>query len=135
MGVSVKSFAPLLASLSGEKRASATCSFTSPLNVYVSENFVVSFHQWFRLTQLVEDSEAHGMALTEFVALKKMKSMKLGVAAHKLLTVPNAGGNSVLSEVLSYEMMERCFGAKLMKVSENAGLNNLFYISIISLQK
>lgn len=28
---------------------------------------------------------------------------------------PNAGGNSVFSEVLSYEILRRCFGAELLK--------------------
>ena len=119
MGVSVRSGAPLLASLSGGTRppAKVFSSTLHPVNVYINENFVVSFHQWFRIIQLVENAEAHGVALTEFVSLKKMMSMQFGVSAHKLLSVPNAGGNSVLSEVLSYEMMERCFGAKLLKVT------------------
>ena len=118
MGVSVRPSAPLLAGLCGEKRACTTFTpVPSPVNVYINENFAVSFHQWFRIIQLVENDDNHGVALTEFVALRRMRSMKLGVAAQRLMNIPNAGGNSVLSEVLSYEMMERCFGARLVKVN------------------
>ena len=114
---------PLLAGLRREKRAlpssaeTRTSSNSVPYNVYINDNFMVSFRQWFRIIKLVEDSEAHGIVLTEFVPLRKVRFMKFGSGAHRLLTVPNAGGSSVLSEVMSYEMMERCFGAMLAKVS------------------
>jgi len=35
--------------------------------------------------------------------------------SRKILHLPNAGGNSVISEVMSFELMHRCFGAKLLK--------------------
>jgi hypothetical protein len=138
MGVSVRSPPPLLAGLNREKRASATVFSTPsptsascaqfPVNVYVNENFAVSFRRWFGLMRLVEDAGAHGLALTEFVSLRHgqggrrgrnggVGAMTLGSAARRLLTEPNAGGTSVLSEALSCEMMERCFGARLVKVS------------------
>lgn len=41
--------------------------------------------------------------------------MTLSRAAIRLATVPNAGGNSVLSEVISFEFFRSCFNAKLLK--------------------
>ncbi|XP_074657159.1 AAC-rich mRNA clone AAC4 protein-like [Tubulanus polymorphus] len=41
--------------------------------------------------------------------------MRLSAAALKLRDEPNAGGNSVVSEVLSYELLAKCFGARLQK--------------------
>ncbi|XP_071097750.1 AAC-rich mRNA clone AAC4 protein-like [Haliotis cracherodii] len=41
--------------------------------------------------------------------------MSLTEGAERIRDVPNAGGNSVLSEVLSFELMNKCFAAKLLK--------------------
>ncbi|XP_048727026.2 AAC-rich mRNA clone AAC4 protein-like [Ostrea edulis] len=41
--------------------------------------------------------------------------MKLSEAAEKIWSVPNAGGNSVISEVLSFETFHKSFHAKLLK--------------------
>lgn len=41
--------------------------------------------------------------------------MNLSDQAKKLKDVPNAGGSSVISEVMSYELLKRCFGAHLIK--------------------
>lgn len=41
--------------------------------------------------------------------------VRLSEGALKIMNTPNAGGNSVRSEVLSYEVLRRCFGAELLK--------------------
>ncbi|XP_022093023.1 AAC-rich mRNA clone AAC4 protein-like isoform X2 [Acanthaster planci] len=41
--------------------------------------------------------------------------MDLSESGQKIRSIPNAGGNSVDSEVLSFELMHRCFGAQLLK--------------------
>ncbi|KAL5018554.1 hypothetical protein ScPMuIL_004276 [Solemya velum] len=41
--------------------------------------------------------------------------MHFSIGADKLLNVPNAGGSSVLSEVLSFELLHKCFRASLLK--------------------
>ncbi|OWF38819.1 AAC-rich mRNA clone AAC4 protein-like [Mizuhopecten yessoensis] len=56
-----------------------------------------------------------GVIHNNFYPLKKLKEMTLSIAAIRLATVPNAGGNSVVSEVLSFELLQRCFRAKLLK--------------------
>ncbi|CAG8540857.1 6024_t:CDS:1 [Paraglomus brasilianum] len=46
---------------------------------------------------------------------KTFKDIKLSKGAAKMLTLPNAGGTSMLSEVFSCEIMERILGAELSK--------------------
>jgi hypothetical protein len=41
--------------------------------------------------------------------------MSLSDSAQRLRDLPNAGGSSVVSEVLSFELLKRCFGAALLK--------------------
>ena len=57
-----------------------------------------------------------GMVHTDFDPFRKTTQMSLSEAAQKIRDVPNAGGNSVLSEVLSFELLQKCFGARLLKV-------------------
>lgn len=47
----------------------------------------------------------------EFQSLTRSMSQ----SGNLILTEPNAGGNSVFSEVLSFEILHRCFGAQLLK--------------------
>ncbi|CAG8630701.1 8514_t:CDS:2 [Paraglomus occultum] len=46
---------------------------------------------------------------------RTFKDIKLGEGAAKMLTLPNAGGTSMLSEVFSCEIMERILGVELSK--------------------
>lgn len=41
--------------------------------------------------------------------------MNLSADGTKIRDVPNAGGSSVISEVLSFELLQKCFKAKLLK--------------------
>ncbi len=89
---------------------------TSPFNMYIDENFAVRMHQYFKLNRLIASNRDAGIVLTEFDQFRQVNKMMLSEAAKKIQTVPNAGGNSVISEVLSYELLRKCFGAQLMKV-------------------
>ncbi|GFO12642.1 AAC-rich mRNA clone aac4 protein-like [Plakobranchus ocellatus] len=67
------------------------------------------------MPSLVNNDSIAGVVVTKFVAVKELRRMHLTVGGHRLLTVPNAGGSSVISEVLSFEVLNRCFCAKLKK--------------------
>ena len=84
--------------------------------MYIGENFSVSVNQYFKLNKLVESSTDGGVVHTNFDPFKKWERMNLSDSAKKLRDVPNAGGNSVVSEVLSFELLRTCFGANLLKV-------------------
>lgn len=48
--------------------------------------------------------------------------MTLSPEALRILILPNAGGNSIVSEVLSYEVLRGCFRAQLLKVTAAVSL-------------
>lgn len=50
-----------------------------------------------------------------FRAVKPRESFKLTDGSQKILNIPNAGGNSVWSEVLSCEILSTLFNAKLLR--------------------
>lgn len=91
-------------------------------SVFVGENFTVSYSQWFIFNKLVKDVSACGVIYTTLQALREAKHMRLSMDAVRLLSVPNAGGSSVISEVLSYELLHTCFGATLLKVRMSPGI-------------
>ncbi|GFR80351.1 AAC-rich mRNA clone AAC4 protein-like [Elysia marginata] len=64
---------------------------------------------------LVNDSSLAGVVVTKYFSSRELKKMKLTLGGYRLLTVPNAGGSSVISEVLSFELLNKCFSAKLKK--------------------
>ena len=59
-----------------------------------------------------------------------MKNMALSDQAVKIRDVPNAGGNSVISEVMSFELLKRCFGAQLLKVGSVTIIQSSYVIVI-----
>jgi len=54
-----------------------------------------------------------GLMYDQFTAFATKKGMKLSKGAKRLLTLPNAGGTSVYSEVMSFEVLSTLFHAKL----------------------
>jgi len=83
--------------------------------MYIGENFSVSVNQFFKLNKLVQDPIEGGVVHTSFDSFRKWERMNLSDSAKKLRDVPNAGGNSVVSEVLSFELLRTCFKASLLK--------------------
>ncbi|XP_012942785.1 AAC-rich mRNA clone AAC4 protein, partial [Aplysia californica] len=71
--------------------------------------------QWYKLTTLVHNTNAAGIVVTNFLPVRTMKAMQLTPGGNRILTVPNAGGSSEVSEVLSFELLSRCFNAKLTR--------------------
>ncbi|XP_070551985.1 AAC-rich mRNA clone AAC4 protein-like [Ptychodera flava] len=56
-----------------------------------------------------------GVIRCDYEARRQFTEMNLSEQAKRLWTTPNAGGNSVESEVLSFELLKRCFRACLLK--------------------
>ncbi|XP_071806755.1 AAC-rich mRNA clone AAC4 protein-like [Asterias amurensis] len=86
-----------------------------PVHLYIGVNFAVRLHHNFRFQRHVTNSNERGLIWTEFESFRRLSHMALSECAVRILTVPNAGGNSVESEVLSFELLHRCFGARLLK--------------------
>lgn len=67
------------------------------------------------MMKLIQDNSSAGLVQCEFDPFRRFDKMSLSDDANKIKDLPNAGGNSVVSEVLSYEMLKRTFGAELHK--------------------
>ncbi|XP_071505180.1 AAC-rich mRNA clone AAC4 protein-like [Diadema antillarum] len=55
------------------------------------------------------------MVKCQFDPFRRFQDMNLSEMARRMKECPNAGGDSVESEVMSLELFHRCFGAKLLK--------------------
>lgn len=83
--------------------------------IYVGENFVVKHGNLFNLRRKVCSQNHPGVVFTELRPLKPVSQMSWSNGAKRMRTCPNAGGSSEKSEVLSFELLQRCFGADLQK--------------------
>ncbi|ESP02662.1 hypothetical protein LOTGIDRAFT_138071, partial [Lottia gigantea] len=82
---------------------------------YLSINFSVQFQPWFKFMKLIEDTHESGLVDCDFTPCRDFQDMEFLIGSKRIRYVPNAGGNSVNSEVLSFELLGRCFGARLVK--------------------
>lgn len=87
-----------------------------PWNMYIGENFNVRFHDIFRFWKLLVNNSSCGILHSEFIPNKNFRNMMISRSAQKIRDVPNAGGNSVISEVLSFEFLNKAVQAQLLKV-------------------
>lgn len=89
----------------------------SPLEITIGDNFITSYKlkQALRLDHLITNLNSCGVLMTDVYLNRSIQNMYLSEAAQKILSVPNAGGNSVNSEVLSFEFLNNCFNAALIK--------------------
>ncbi len=82
----------------------------------MNESFtIISNHSIFEIENLVTNENMNGCILTHFDQIKEFKKMQLSNEAFRILTTPNAGGNSIQSEVLSFEFFKKYFNAFLLK--------------------
>ena len=82
---------------------------------YIGENFVVKHGNIFNIRRKVCSKTKSGVVFTELKHLKPLTQMSLSIGAKRLFACPNAGGSSEKSEILSFELLQRCFGADLQK--------------------
>jgi len=70
----------------------------------------------FVMASVVRDSTKGGLVRCVFTATQAHKeSMLLCEGSNRMLHLPNAGGNSLWSEVISFEVLNSMFNAKLLK--------------------
>jgi len=67
------------------------------------------------LRTFVTHEQLCGVLQVGLEAHRPKTSMRWSSDSKKMLSLPNAGGSSLLSEVLSFELLERTFGAKLQR--------------------
>jgi len=70
----------------------------------------------FIMESVLKDTTRGGMVRCTFTANQSQKeSMNLCEGSNRMLHLPNAGGNSLWSEVISFEVLACMFNAKLLK--------------------
>lgn len=97
-------------------KAAQTQVKSPPCNLYIGNNFCVRIYDFFDLQNSIQNNKKGGLVHIDFDPAVHFKAMTLSVGAEKIWSVPNAGGNSVISEVLSFETFHRCFHAELLRV-------------------
>lgn len=68
-----------------------------------------------RLKEITTLSEKSGLIIMDFDQRVSINNMQLSPGSEKLKTTSNLGGSSLPSEVLSFEVLYRCFGAELIE--------------------
>jgi hypothetical protein len=82
----------------------------------VNENFALIGEQnIFEIEKLVRGKGHDGYLMTYFNQAKCFSNMNLSAGARQIKNSPNAGGSSVESEVLSFEIFKVGYNAKLLK--------------------
>ncbi len=85
-------------------------------NMIVSESFALTFNNTiFQIEKLIKNTQNSGSLISYFDQTKLFNKIRLTDDAKRLMFTPNAGGNSVESETLSFEMLKKSFNAKLLK--------------------
>lgn len=74
------------------------------------------FYFEFQVEKYIQDLNRPGLFVNEAqVFAEDIDKVHLSAGAQRILGCPNAGGSSVKSEALSFELMKRCFQASLLK--------------------
>ena len=85
-------------------------------NVVVSESFVLTYSTTiFQIEKIIKNTKDSGCLINYFDQIKLFEKIRLTDDAKRIMFTPNAGGNSVESETLSFEMLKKSFNAKLLK--------------------
>lgn len=98
-----------------------------PVTILLCDEFAVRMkNHTFELKSLIESTDNGGLVYTDLDLFKTMLDIQLCSGSHKMLSLPNAGGSSVVSEAMSCELLHRCYGAQLIKVS--FAVEKIFYL-------
>ena len=90
-------------------------------NLLISENFtLVCSDSVFVIERIIRNKNAQEHIQANYITMsfdqiKPYKKMRLTLEAQRIQHTPNAGGSSVESEALSFEILKRFFNAHLVK--------------------
>ena len=91
-------------------------STQSELNLLINENFTLYCNlNIFSIEKLVKNTSQSGWMITYFDQIKPFSEMKFTSDSSRISEAPNAGGSSIESETLSFEILKKFFNAKLLK--------------------
>lgn len=85
-------------------------------NLFISENFALAHtYSQTHMENLVTDVSRSGVLINYFDQFRAFDRMSLTEGALRIRDTQNAGGNSIESETLSFELLKRCYNASLLK--------------------
>lgn len=85
-------------------------------NLFVNENFTLTSEQnIFEVEKSVANPTTNSFITTVFDQCKSFGRMNLSFDSRRIQNTPNAGGSSVESETLSFELLHKFFNARLLK--------------------
>lgn len=89
----------------------------APLSCSMSPDFVVYGEKEANevIRQALEDPAQCGFVVNHFFPTRPFEDFSVSGGAQKVFVEPNAGGNSVNSEAISFEVLHRLYGARLVK--------------------
>ena len=95
------------------------------------EDCITSFHSFFSIVEphsayfsvrrWVQERNANGFEMNRFAEFRRRtpvqrRSVGLSEDSNRMLNTPNAGGNSLWSEVMSLELLQGLYGASLLRL-------------------
>jgi hypothetical protein len=97
--------------------SSGDCNLPQAMSLCISDNISIRepVINTLAVRSSLEDLSQRTLICNELIMNKSFEHMNLSSGGNKILTTDNAGGNSVTSEVLSYEIMKLMYGAALKR--------------------
>jgi hypothetical protein len=92
-----------------------------PINTFnnhmLTENLLIQtkFEDKLRLESCLDNIYLPGLIVTRLKFQKELLKMKFSEGCLKMMSIPNAGGSSLISEVISFEMLQAFCKARLCK--------------------
>ena len=85
--------------------------------MFINENFTLTSNKnIFEIERILKNNNQNNQTITTFFnQMKLYKNMRLTFESLLIQNTPNAGGSSVESETLSFEILKKYFNAKLLK--------------------
>jgi len=101
---------------SGTNVLATTTTVLPACNLFISENFALAHnYSLAQMENLVTDVNRSGYLVNYFDQFRAFERMRLTEGAVRIRDTQNAGGNSIESETLSFELFKRCYNATLLK--------------------
>jgi len=101
----------------GHENTNLRTSQKTSCSLYLRSDFAIrsSFKNSFQMEALVRDQTKCGIVVSTFESFLRKDKINLCEGSRKMLNLPNAGGGSIWSEVISFEVLASLFRAQLLR--------------------
>ena len=85
-------------------------------SLFLCSNFTLTCDtNIFGIEQMIKNKQTAGRITTRLHSIRAFRHMQLSFEAKLILNTPNAGGSSIESEALSFELLKKYLNARLLK--------------------